>query len=93
MRFLFADYMLKRRELRRGSEPIEAEPLLRLVQQLAEPDASLAISNLSEVLSFRPLDNLAKCAENPGKSGLSDSASGRNCYVTCGTISNGLFLY
>jgi hypothetical protein len=46
--------MLKRRELRRGSEPIEAKPLLRLVQQLDEPNASSGISNLSEVLSFRP---------------------------------------
>jgi len=93
MRFLFADYMLKPRELRRGSEPIEAEPLLRLVQQLGEPNASLGISNLSEVLSFRPPDGLAKYAENQRKSGLSDFGSGRNCYVTWGTISNGLFLY
>ena len=92
MRYLFADYILKRRELRRGSEPMEAEPLLRLVEQ-REPDASLGISNLSEVLSFRPLDDLAKCAENPRKSGLSDSAFGRNYYVTCVTINNGLFLY
>ena len=92
MRFLFSDCMLKRRELRRGSEPIEAKPLLRLVRQLGEPDASLGILNLSEVFSFRPLDYLAKCAESR-KAGLSDSASGRNCYVTCVTISNGLFLY
>jgi hypothetical protein len=61
MRFLCADYMLKRRELRRGSESIESAPL-HLVQQLGKPDASLGISNQSEVLSFRPLDDLAKCA-------------------------------
>ena len=42
MQFLFADYMLdiKRRELRRGSEPIEAlcstwvNPMLRWVSQI-----------------------------------------------------------
>ena len=68
MRFLFADYMLKRRKLRCGKDPIEAEPLLRLMQQLGEPDASLGISHLSEVLSFRPLDDVAKCAEKPAKS-------------------------
>jgi len=67
MRFLFADYMLKPRELRRGSEPIEAEPLLRLVQQLGEPNASLGISNLSEVLSFRPSGQSRQVRRKPAK--------------------------
>jgi len=67
IRFLFADYMLKRRELRRGSEPIEAKPLLRLVQQLDEPNASLGISNLSEVLSFCPPGRSRQVRRKPAK--------------------------
>jgi hypothetical protein len=84
MRFLFADYMLdtKRRELRRGSEPIEAELqgfnlLLRFVQHLSEPGASSRMSNLSEVFSLRPPDDLANFAESLRKSGLPDSPSGK----------------
>ena len=94
MRFLFADYTLKPRELRRGSEPIEAEPLLRLVQQLGEPNASLGISNLSEVLSFRPPWTISPSAQKTSENlGFLTPALAEICYVTWGTISNGLFLY
>jgi hypothetical protein len=66
---------------------------MRLVQQLCEPNGFLGISNLSEVLFFVPLDDLAKCKENQRKSEFSDPGSSPNCCVTWGTISNGLFLY